>query len=380
MPDTVMIVTGETSGELYGSLLAAALRERKPGLRIIGIGGERMRAAGVELISGIASAFGIAEVFSSLRSIKHTYRTAVEALRSERPALLVLIDYPDFNLKLAEEAKKRRIKILYYVSPQVWAWRKRRVGKIARLVDKMAVILPFEEPIYRAAGLSCEFVGHPVFDEIQEMKADKPALKRSLGLDGERPLLSLLPGSRPNELDRLLPVMAEVVKEFRREFGNFQFCIPFAPNTDTARYGNIIDYLRSEGVAINHGESLKTLAASDYAVVASGTASLQAVLLGVPIVVIYKLFPFTYWLGRLIIKVKHISLVNILSGEEVVRELLQSEATARNITDEIRRIILDIRYREKMSASYERVKSMFPRTKASARVAEIVLQMAGWGS
>jgi lipid-A-disaccharide synthase len=378
MPDTVLIVTGETSGELYGALLASALRERRPDIRIIGIGGERMKEAGVELIAGISSAFGIAEALSAVTSLRETYRKAVEALQNDKPSLLVLIDYPDFNLKLAAEAGKRQIKILYYVSPQVWAWRRRRVKKIARLVDRMAVILPFEEAIYKGAGLPCEFVGHPVFDEIRKVKIDKPVLKRELGLDGERPLLSLLPGSRPHELERLLPVISDVVREFRKEFPHFQFCVPFAPNTDLARYGTIINSLRSEGVVINRGESLKTLAASDYAVVASGTASLQAVLLGVPIVVIYKLFPLTYLLGRLIVKVKHISLVNILSGEEVVRELLQSEVTAQKIMDEMRKIMTDERYREKMAAAYDRVKSMFLSKSASARVAEMVLQTAGW--
>jgi lipid-A-disaccharide synthase len=378
MPDTVMIVTGETSGELYGSLLAGALWERRPGIRIIGIGGERMKEAGVELLSGISSAFGITEVLSSLKALKETYGRAVNALHNDRPAVLVLIDYPDFNLKLAEAARKERIKVLYYVSPQVWAWRRRRVKKIARLVDRMAVILPFEEAIYRDAGLPCEFVGHPVFDEIQDMETDKPSLKRRLGLDAERPLLSLLPGSRPNELDRLLPVMTEVIKKIRGMFTDFQFCIPLAPNTDMDRYAATIDYLRSEGTVVNRGESLRTLAASDYAVVASGTASLQAVLLGVPIVVVYKLFPFTYWLGRLIVKVKHISLVNILAGEEVVKELLQSDVTAENIICELKKMMADAEYRKMMSSAYERVRSMFPETKASGRVAEITLDMAGW--
>jgi lipid-A-disaccharide synthase len=378
MPDTVMIVTGETSGELYGALLASALRERHPAIRIIGIGGERMKEAGVELVSGISSAFGIAEALSAVTSLRETYRKAVEALQNDKPSLLVLIDYPDFNLKLAAAAKKKQIKILYYVSPQVWAWRRGRVKKIARLVDRMAVILPFEEAIYRGAGLPCEFVGHPVFDEIQKVKIDKPALKRELGLAGEKPLLSLLPGSRPHELERLLPAISDVVREFRKEFRDFQFCVPFAPNTDLARYAAIINSLRSEGAVINRGKSLKTLAASDYAVVASGTASLQAVLLGVPIVVIYKLFPLTYLLGRLIVKVKHISLVNILSGEEVVRELLQSEVTAQNIMDEMRKIMTDEQYREKMTAAYDRVKSMFLSKSASGRVAEMVLQTAGW--
>jgi lipid-A-disaccharide synthase len=378
MPDTVMIVTGETSGELYGALLTNALRKRRPDIRIIGIGGERMKEAGVELVSGISSAFGIAEALSAVTSLRETYRRAVEALQKDKPSLLVLIDYPDFNLKLAAAAKKKQIRILYYVSPQVWAWRRGRVRKIARLVDRMAVILPFEEAIYRDAGLPCEFVGHPVFDEIQGMKIDKQAFRKELGLDGERPLLSLLPGSRPHELDRLLPVISDVVREFRKEFPDFQFCVPFAPNTDLTRYEAAIDSLRSEGIVINRGESLKALAASDYAVVASGTASLQAVLLGVPIVVIYKLFPLTYLLGRLIVRVKHISLVNILSGEEVVRELLQSEVTAKNIMDEIRKIMTDESYREKMAAAYDRVRSMFLSKSASARVAEMVLQTAGW--
>ncbi len=178
-----MIVAGETSGELYGGLLAAVLRKRRPDIRIIGVGGERMQQAGVELISGIASAFGLAEAVSSVRTIKQTFSKAVNALQTLKPDLLVLIDYPDFNLKLAAEAQKNNIKVLYYVSPQVWAWRKKRVTKIARLVDKMAVVLPFEVDIYKTSGLACEFVGHPVYDEIRNLPIEKDALKSALGLD-----------------------------------------------------------------------------------------------------------------------------------------------------------------------------------------------------
>src|SRR5574340_1745168 len=196
MPETVMIVAGEASGELYGALLSPALKMRRPDIRIIGVGGERMKQAGVELISGIASAFGIAEEVYTLRTIKKTFAEAVNALRTHKPDVLVLIDYPDFNLKLAEEARKNNIKVLYYVSPQVWAWRKKRVTKIARLVNRMAVVLPFEEEIYKEVGLPCEFVGHPVYDEIRSLPADKAALKAELGLEKARPLLSLLPGDR----------------------------------------------------------------------------------------------------------------------------------------------------------------------------------------
>jgi lipid-A-disaccharide synthase len=378
MSETVMIVTGETSGELYGSLLAVALKKELPGLRILGIGGERMKAAGVELISGISSAFGLAEALSSLRALKQTFRKATETLEKNRPAVLVLIDYPDFNLKLAAAARKNKIKILYYVSPQVWAWRRNRIKKIARLVDRMAVILPFEEQIYKDSGLDCEFVGHPVFDEIHELPAEKNELKKELGLAEDRPLLSLLPGSRPNELDRLLPVIYEVIRDFTREHKEFQFCIPLAPNTDIQRYDQIIERLRREGAVINKGESLKTLAASDFAVVASGTASLQAVLLGIPIVVIYKLSPLTYWLASKIVKVSHISLVNILSGREVVRELLQAEVASVNIIGELRKIINNDPYRQQMLTAFEKVRQMFAGRRASDRVAEIIIQMAGW--
>jgi lipid-A-disaccharide synthase len=378
MPETVMIVAGETSGELYGALLASALKKRTPAIRIIGVGGERMQQSGVEIISRISSAFGLAEALSSLKTIRKTFADAVNALRMHKPDVLVLIDYPDFNLKLAAEARKNNTKVLYYVSPQVWAWRKKRVAKIARLVDRMAVVLPFEEEIYKTVGLSCEFVGHPVYDEIRNLPTKKNALKVELGLEKERPLLSLLPGSRPHELQRLLPLMLDVVREFRKGHGEYQFCMPLAPNTDMDKYRPVLQLLRDEGVTVNKGESLKTLAASDAAVIASGTATLQAALLGVPLVVVYKVFPLTYWLGRMIVKVKLFSLVNILSGREVVKELIQSEATTRNIVHELGRILSGESHKKNMTDAYARIRDIYSGRNASERVADMVEEMAGW--
>jgi lipid-A-disaccharide synthase len=378
MPETVMIVSGETSGELYGALLAASLKRKLPGIRVIGIGGERMREAGVELIAGIASAFGLTEALSSLKAIRETFARAADALRKERPGVLVLIDYPDFNLKLAALARKNNIKILYYVSPQVWAWRRNRIKKISRMVDRMAVILPFEEEIYRGTGLDCEFVGHPVLDEIHQIGVTKGDAKEALGLPPERPLLSLLPGSRPHELQRLLPLMLAVIRSFRKEFREFRFCVPLAPNTDQAAYEKILGDFREEGAVINKGESLRVLSASDLAVIASGTATLQAAFLGVPSVVVYKLFPLTFWLGKMIVKVKHISLVNILAGREVVKELLQRNASPENIVAELRRILTDSRHRQGMLESFGEVKAKFDGMRPSDRVADIVIDMAGW--
>ena len=374
-----MIVAGETSGELYGALLAEALKKRTPAIRIIGVGGERMQHSGVEIISGIASAFGLAEAVSSLKTIRKTFANAVNALKMHKPDVLVLIDYPDFNLKLAGEARKNNIKVLYYVSPQVWAWRKKRVTKIARLVDRMAVVLPFEEEIYKTVGLPCEFVGHPVYDEIKNLPKDKNELKAELGLEKGRPLLSLLPGSRPHELQRLLPLMLEVVREFKKGHGDYQFCMPFAPNTDMEKYSTIVRLLEGEGVKINKGESLKTLAASDTAVIASGTATLQAALLGVPLVVVYKVFPLTYWIGRMIVKgVKYISLVNILSDREVVKELFQKEATVGHIMRELTKILSSESHKKNMMDAFARIRDIYSARNASERVADMVGEMAGW--
>jgi lipid-A-disaccharide synthase len=397
---TVMILAGESSGELYGSLLAKALKKKWPDVHIIGMGGSRMREAGVELIAHISDAFGLLEAVSSLSKIKTALKNAREALRKFRPQVLIPIDYPDFNLQVAAMAKPLGVKILYYVSPQVWAWRKGRIKKIAGLVDKMTVILPFEEKIYTDAGLKCEFVGHPVLEEIEEVlesAVDKTSFglsnittnpelkahfKNILGLDDNRPLLSILPGSRPSELNRHFPLLVDMIRQFKSDpeiasAGHYQFCIPLAPNTDEEKYKPYLEHLRREDAVIRKGESVRVLAASDMAVVASGTATLQTALLEVPMVVMYKLSPLTYQLGKRIVKVKYISLVNILSGEEVVRELLQESANPAEIVKELKKITFDKRHRENMITAFRMIKGQFAEKNPSERVAEIVMEMAG---
>ncbi len=383
---SIMIISGESSGELYGALLANALKSKWPDVRIIGIGGQRMSEAGVELVSRISDAFGIIGAVASLRKLKTAFNNAVAALVKFRPDVLVLIDYPDFNLKVAKKAKALGIKVLYYVSPQVWAWRKGRVPKIASLVNRMAVLLPFEEKIYKDAGLKCDFVGHPILEEIQGVlaKGNKTEFKTALGLDPDKPLLSLLPGSRPHELKKLLPLMIEVVRQFRNDpeilKGNkeYQFCMPLAPNTDEHKYHGFIETLKKEGVAIKKGESVKVLAASDMAVVASGTATLQTAFLEVPMVVVYKMSPLEFQIGKRIINVKHISLANILAGKEVVVELLQERANPGETIKELKKIIFDIEYRENMINRFKKIKGPFIGKKASQRVADIILEMVIW--
>jgi lipid-A-disaccharide synthase len=333
------------------------------------------------------------EAVSSLRRVRAAFSSAVSALRTYKPGVLVLIDYPDFNFRVGKLAKSLGIKILYYVSPQVWAWRKGRVKKIAGFVDRMAVILPFEEEIYRAAGVPCEFVGHPILEEIGDVfeKAENKRLtdvelrasfKAALGLDPNKPVLSLLPGSRPSELTRHIPLMVDVVRALKTDpelhpRKDYQFCMPLAPNTDETKYGRFLEALRQEGVVINKGESVRTVASSDMAVVASGTATLQTALLEVPMVVIYKLSALSYHLGKRILDVKHISLVNILSGTEVVKELIQDRANPREIIEELKRIAFDTPYRDSMILHYKKMKGPFSGKSTSKRVAEMVLEIAG---
>lgn len=389
-----MIIAGESSGELYGALLAKDLRTRYPQVRISGVGGERMESAGVEFIGRIASSFGITEALKTYGAIRETFRKIIDAFSSFRPQVLVVIDYPDFNIRVAREAKKRGIKVLYYVSPQVWAWRKKRVNVISRVVDAMAVILPFETPLYGQTGIHCEFVGHPVLDEIREILGNagfgindigserlKTFMKRELKLLPDKPVMVLMPGSRRHEIKRLLPVMTEVIGTAKRLFPDYQFVIPVAPNLDLHDF-DLQQIVKDPVVTWIKGQSIKALMAGETAVIASGTSTLQAALLGVPMTVIYKLSPLSYYIGKLVVKVKHISLVNILLDASVkddsglrIKELLQQDANRENIVKEIARIVGNADYRNEMKEQLERVRRLFLEKHASQRVSEIAASL-----
>ncbi|GAB4390024.1 MAG: lipid-A-disaccharide synthase [Thermodesulfovibrionales bacterium] len=374
-----MIVAGESSGELYGSLLASSIKGLWPEARVLGIGGEKMRKAGVEVVSGIAGAFGLTEAVSSYRSLRDTFAKAVAALEKERPDVAVLIDYPEFNLRLARHARRLGVPVLYYVSPQVWAWRRGRVRTIAGLVRKMAVILPFEEPIYRDAGLECEFVGHPITDEMKDLPAAGAEAKARLGLDASMPLLALLPGSRRHELKRLLPLMLGVVRRSRREFPDYGFFMPLAPDVDEGLFAGQIEDLRGEGVTVRKENALIALLASEAAVIASGTATLQAALLGTPTVVVYRVFPLTYFIGRRVIDVKYITLANLLLDKEALPELIQGRANPEEVVKELKAILTDEGRREAMERDLQAVRAMFAGRRPSERVARMAGEIAGWG-
>jgi len=392
MLERVMIISGESSGELYGSLLAYSLKSLHPNIRIVGVGGFRMQSAGVELISGISGAFGLTEAFQAYKKVRDTFNKVKNALVSFKPQILILIDYPDFNIRLAKKAKKLNIKILYYVSPQIWAWRSSRIKTIGRLVDKMAVILPFEEAIYKEAGIPCEFVGHPAVDEIKRLIEEsgyslddigsenlKKKVRLELAISDSKTIIALMPGSRPHEIKNLLPVMSDIISELSKN-NHYNFIIPVAPNLD-AKHLVLFDSLKKRfpDCCIISRDAIKSLITSDMAVIASGTATFQAALLGVPMVVIYKLSPLSYFLGRLLVNIEHFSLVNILLDKSInelpimrIKELLQNEVNKDNIIAEILKISEDDKHREMIQSVLFKIRELFINKNASIRVSELI--------
>ncbi len=368
----VMISAGEASGELYGALLSREIKKKWPDVEIIGIGGNRMKSEGVHLIALITSAIGITETVRHWKDIIDSFRKAKEYLISKKPDLLVLIDYPDFNIALAKKAKKAGIPILYYVSPQVWAWRPGRAKKIASLVNKIAVLFPFEVDIYKNTGLACEFVGHPIA-ELIDIHQTKEELKEKLGLAPHKKVIALLPGSRPAEIKRHHRLIKEVAAKIHREFPEMQIIIPLVAGAGID--GDIPNYIK-----VIYDRTTEAVACSEAAAVASGTVTLETALLGIPMVVFYKLSPLTFFLGKLLIKVNFISLVNILSGGGVVVELIQKNATPENIFSELKRILTIDEYRYNMISKLQRIKEIMGRKTASANVASIVGKLTGWNS
>jgi lipid-A-disaccharide synthase len=371
----VMMVTGEASGDLHGAHLMEAVQRIDPGIQFSGMGGEALKRAGMNLLyhNQSLSVVGITEVFLKLRSIKKTLRGLKQFLELERPDLVILIDFPDFNLRLAKFAHRRGIPVLYYISPQVWAWRPGRVRLIARWVKKMVVFFPFEVPIYKAAGVDVECVGHPLLDVV------KPALSKDetakqVGLDPAKPILGLLPGSRPHELERLLPVLLDTAHLLHQEIPDLQFVIPLAPGltkTSVSRWMNNAWV----PVKLAEGQTYDVMNLSDLLIMASGTATLEAALLEKPMVIIYKVSSLSYWIGRALVRVKHIGLVNLVAGKGVAPELIQKDASPERIAREVLRIFNDATLRQGMTEAMTHVRRNLGEPGAVQRAARIVTSM-----
>ncbi|MDD4997208.1 MAG: lipid-A-disaccharide synthase [Syntrophales bacterium] len=371
----VMIVAGEASGDLHGGNLVRAMRRIDPDIRFTGVGGKQMQRAGVELLADVAdmAVVGLTEVVFRLRMILGVLRRLKALLKKDPPDLVILIDYPDFNLPLARTAKKCGVKVLYYISPQVWAWRKGRVKTIRESVDRMVVILPFEEKFYRDAGIDVTFVGHPLLDEVRKKYERSEALKR-FGLRGEAVTIAVLPGSRRNEVAALLPEMLRACRILTERISPIQFILPIAGTLDPAFVRNI---LRPFPIRVNvvPDEIYDVIAVADAAMVASGTATLETALLETPMVVIYKVSGVSYAVGRRVIRVDHISLVNLIAGRAVVPELIQAEANPERIAAEVGQIVTRREKAREMRAALAEIREKLGTPGASQRTAQIACGM-----
>lgn len=373
----IMIVAGEASGDIYGADLVREANRLDPELHFVGIGGQRMREAGVETLvdSADMAVVGLVEVLKHFDVISAAFLKLKKILREDPPALLILIDYPGFNLRLAKVARRAGVKVLYYISPQIWAWRQGRVKKIARLVDHMAVILPFEAAFYERAGLPVTFVGHPLLDMVQ-VSMNREQAAAGFGLDPSRKIVGLFPGSRTNEIERLLPVIIDSARLLKDRFPDIQFAVPVA---STLNQDDLEHQFLAAGldVTFTHERIHDLIRACDAVISVSGTVTLEVALIGTPMVIIYKLSPLTYLLAKRLVKIEHIGLCNIIAGETVVRELIQHEANPGMISAEIEKILGNVQYADEIKQKLSAVRSQLKSGGASANVARLALALMG---
>ena len=373
--DSVMIVAGEASGDLYGATLATEFRALSPETRLLGMGGDRMREAGVETLvdANVMAVMGIVEVLGHLPVIVKGFDILKQRLLNDPPRLLILIDYPDFNLRLARVAKRAGIKVLYFISPQVWAWRSGRITGIGRVVDMMAVLFPFEVPFYQKAGIPVSFVGHPLLDMVAPTLGAQAAAA-SLGLDATRRTVGLFPGSRKSVIKRLLPVILESAALLKARMPELQFVLPLA---SSLRLGDIEADLERAGLEIKviSGRNHDVMSACDAAISVSGTVIMELALVGVPTVLIYKVSPLTYQIGKRVINVPHIGICNIVAEKRLIKELIQHEAHPVAIADEIDALLNDQAYAGEVRAGLAGVREKLGSGGALGRLARLAKQM-----
>mgnify|MGYP001944660392 CR=1 FL=1 len=365
------IIAGEASGDLHGSNLMKALGRKDSNAHFRVWGGDKMKAEGGELVKHFKDlAFmGFVEVVMNLRTILGNLKFCKEDLERYKPDVVVLIDYPGFNLRIAEYAHLKGYKVIYYISPQIWAWKQNRVHKIKRTVDRMLCILPFEQEFYSRFDYQVDFVGHPLIDAIEGRKDfDPETRKKELGLD-EKPVIALLPGSRQQEIQTMLPLMLKAV----RNYTGYQVVVAAAPSQNRSFYQDIIG---EQPVSVVEGRTYDLLEVTKAALVTSGTATLETALFKVPEVVCYKGSWMSYWIARQLVKVKYISLVNLIMDREVVTELIQGEMNTRRLQSELEKC-LQKDYRDRLNTDYDQLIQKLGGTGASANAAEIIAEEVG---
>lgn len=382
-----MIIAGEASGDLHASGLLREFKRLQSGAHFFGTGGDRMAAAGLETLYHIKdiSFLGFVEVLRHLPFIRRMMAKLLQETRRRRPRAVVLVDYPGFNLRFAARLRKipelQGIPILYYISPQVWAWRSSRVPQIARLVDRMAVIFDFELPIYEAAGLRADFVGHPLLETARaEMSAAD--FRRQWEIPENAPLIALLPGSRKQEVLSLFPLFLQTLKILRENSPQLHALVGCSPALHKSLYAQILSDTGHSGpeIRLTSNQTYDLLTHSRVALVASGTVTLEAALMGTPMVMAYRVAPLTYFMGRILVKIPNIALVNVVAGKRIVPEFIQHEATPERLADELSRLLADESYRAGMIEQLSQVRQKLGTPGASARVAKLLNDLILEGS
>lgn len=373
----IFIVAGEASGDAHAARLVAALKQHAPQLYVGGIGGDAMRAVGADIVQDFAdlAVMGLFEILKSYPRIKAIFNQTVSRLKREQPDLLILVDYPGFNLKLAKQAKKLGIPVLYYISPKVWAWRAGRVKKIQQTVDHMAVLFPFEVPIYEQAGVPVTCVGHPLVDAVQS-ELDNAAAKAKFKLDPQHRVIGLFPGSRRSEINALLPVMLAAAERIQQRHFDVSVVLPLAP-------GISLDYIKAFTdksrlpIQVVPGDFYDLIKACDAIVAASGTVTLEIALLGTPHLITYKVSPWSYRILKRLVKIPYVGLCNIVSGEPLITELLQDEVTEVRLDQLLTDLLTHPQSRQRAEKIQQQVRSALGPSGGADNAAKLVLKLIG---
>jgi lipid-A-disaccharide synthase len=371
----ILLISGEASGDIHGAKLALALQELNPDVQLIGVGGSRMLAAGVELLPhvGRVDAMGVPGIRQLMKGWR-TLRTLSRYVQRESFDVIILIDSPGLNLRLAKVAAKSSHTIIYYIAPQVWAWGSRRLNLIRKVIHHVLAILPFEEAYFRKAGISCTYIGHPLLDELKP-SYDKAHERQRLGLEAEGLVIGLFPGSRVREVQDVLPTLLRTVQRIRDRYPILQVILAQAHSLSDSVIGESIQQTGQQ-VKVVKGKPDEVMAASDLLLVTSGTATLQAALIGTPMVVVYRASPLTYQIAKCLVKIPYISLVNILAGKAIVPELIQDRMTPDRISQEALDILMDTGRRDAMKKAFQAIRSSLGDPGASKRAAEFILAEA----
>lgn len=362
----LFFVAGEASGDTHGAHLIRALQDQAPDIQCTGLGGTRMAAAGMELRHDLAGEgiMGFTEVIRHFRAIRRLFLDTAAHIEATRPDAVVLIDYPGFNIRLARRVKQMGIPVVYYISPQVWAWKKQRVHTLAACTDKMLVIFPFEKALYEKVGLPCAYVGHPLVDHIARIEGPR---------ETETPMqIGLLPGSREQEIRRLLAPMIDVAKGIAEKYPDARFV---APVVDEARAAQVRALAGDFPLEVQTGGMYEVLARARFCMVASGTATLETALFGVPFVILYKVTAPTYWLAKFLVDIRYIGIVNILAGREIAPEYIQGAIQPSRILPQALRLIEDSPERARMLDGFREVQSMLGDGGASRNAAREILAL-----